>query len=161
MLSPVMKLLHYISFSLYLGLVSSCGPGRGPIRRRGPRKILPLIYKQHEPNFSERALAASGLPDGKISREDSEFRKLVPNYNPDIIFKDEEGTGADRIMTQVSTVSLIKGWNKVLFHLLVYLVPGVKPRHVVAKRVQSCMSFFYYFSFFDRIYFNLSFCLHL
>lgn len=70
------------------------------MRRRGPRKILPLIYKQHDPNFSERSLAASGLPDGSISREDNLFRHLVPNYNPDIVFKDEEGTGADRIMTQ-------------------------------------------------------------
>jgi len=91
------KILILASTSL---LASACGPGRGPMRRRGPRKILPLIYKQHTPNFSERSLAASGLPDGSISREDKQFRTLVPNYNPDIIFKDEEGTGADRIMTQ-------------------------------------------------------------
>ena len=95
----VFKLLILATSAL---LSSACGPGRGPMRRRGPRKILPLIYKQHEPNFSERSLAASGLPDGAISRKDKSFRSLVPNYNPDIVFKDEEGTGADRIMTQVS-----------------------------------------------------------
>ena len=97
-----MKVTELVIVYLTVSLASACGPGRGPMRRRGPRKILPLIYKQHEPNFSERSLAASGLPAGSISREDKGFRTLVPNYNPDIIFKDEEGTGADRIMTQVS-----------------------------------------------------------
>lgn len=81
--------------------VDACGPGRGGGRRRGPRKLTPLVFKQHIPNVSENMLAASGLADGRIAKDDLRFPSLEPNYNRDIIFKDEEGTGADRVMTQV------------------------------------------------------------
>lgn len=82
-------------------VVQGCSPIRGMGSRRS-RKLTPLVFKQHVPNVLENTLGASGLHEGKISREDPRFKDLIPNYNKDIIFKDEEGTGADRLMTQVS-----------------------------------------------------------
>ena len=81
--------------------VEACGPGRGIGGPRRSRKLTPLVFKQHVPNVSENTLGASGLEEGKITRHDPKFKDLVPNYNKDIIFKDEEGTGADRVMSQV------------------------------------------------------------
>lgn len=87
---------------LWLGAAAACGPGRGYNRRHPARRIYPLVYRQHEPNYSEINKGASGPPEGRITRNHEKFKDLVPNYNTDIDFKDDEGTGADRLMTQVS-----------------------------------------------------------
>lgn len=88
---------------VWLGAAAACGPGRGFTHRHRPPRLIPLIYGQHDPNISENAQQASGPAEGRITRDDDKFKDLVPNYNPDIEFKDDEGTGADRLMTQVST----------------------------------------------------------
>jgi hypothetical protein len=50
------------------------------------------------PNVSE--VDAIGAVTMRISRRRPEFRQLARNDSADIIFKDEETTGADRLMTR-------------------------------------------------------------
>lgn len=84
-----------------LWLVQGCGPGPGYGIRHRPKKLTAMHYKQSFPNFSENNLGASGRAEGKITRNSERFNELVCNYNPDIVFKDEENTNADRFMTKV------------------------------------------------------------
>lgn len=91
---------------LIAGLVPSsdaCFPG-GRLIRRLPKSEPPLVYKQHIPNVPEYSISASGPREGRIRKFNKRFQELVINYNPDIVFKDEEGTGEDRIMSVVSYV---------------------------------------------------------
>lgn len=101
-----MPILAVFVLLMLLTSAMGCGPGRGIGGPRRSRRLTPLVFKQHVPNVSENTLGASGLEEGKISRNHDKFKDLETNYNRDIIFKDDEGTGADRVMTQVSTTTI-------------------------------------------------------
>lgn len=103
----VNAVLLLVSYSILTNpeQVNACGPGRAGARRRMPRKYPPLVQRQYIPNVDENTLGASGRSEGAIKRKDKRFmRDLIKNSNPDIEFRDDERTGADRMMTQVSLV---------------------------------------------------------
>lgn len=56
-----------------------------------------LVQGEKVPNLPEKQ--AVGAITKRIKRADPEFATLVANNNPNIVFKDEESTGADRLMT--------------------------------------------------------------
>lgn len=89
-------------------LCDACGPARSGFRWSSNngvssrRRLAPLVYKQHVPNVPEQTLGASGRYRAKVRRKSRRFKdELVANYNDDIVFKDEERTGADHFMTPV------------------------------------------------------------
>lgn len=56
-----------------------------------------LVLHQKVPNAREIEVVGAILK--RIARNDAGFAQLVSNTNADIVFKDEETTGADRMMT--------------------------------------------------------------
>lgn len=112
-----------VSLGLLLGALA-CGPGRGIGRRGHPRKLTPLVFKQHEPNSPEHSPRSSGPSEGRVGRNDSRFPELEPNYSVDIVFRDEEGSGADRLMTGVSS-------EKSLFSQCKMGVPSFRTFHLI------------------------------
>lgn len=91
--------------------------------RSAPTSTLPddLTQGQKVPNASETATC--GAITKKIKRTDPEFATLVSNQNAIIVFKDEEGTGADRMMSTRMQAKL-----DALASLVTSEWPGVKLR---------------------------------
>jgi len=56
-----------------------------------------LVLGEKVPNKAEREVVAAAST--KIKRGTPAFNALTKNTNADVVFKDEEGTGADRMMT--------------------------------------------------------------
>lgn len=125
------QILMFNAVSLVLGYliliqitsseVEACGPGRSGYRRGRLRRLVPLVQHQCVPNVGENSLGASGLPEGPIRKNQKRFRELVQNLNPDIVFRDDEGNGADRMMTQVS-ISLSLSISILLLFYVIYSI---------------------------------------
>ena len=99
-------LLFFCTVQLSFKFGNCCGPGPGGLRRRPPKNLA--LY-QTVPKVGELSEGGSGPAKEKITRNSPKFENLAPVYNTDIIFKDEENSGADRIMTKVG-----------LFHLFTF-----------------------------------------
>lgn len=65
-----------------------------------PRIGLPddFVLHQREPDCPEDSVCSA--IDGTICRGEQAFGRLIENRNAQVVFKDEEQTGADRIMTR-------------------------------------------------------------
>ena len=70
-----------------------------------------LVVGQKVPNIPEAQ--ASGAFTARIFRDTAQFNLLVKCEDERIVFKDEEGTGADRMMTETLQAALITLASKV------------------------------------------------
>lgn len=96
--------------TLSFKLAYSCGPGRGGYWKRAGK---PLALYERVPKLGELSEGGSGPAKSKITRNTPEFAKLVTVWKTDIVFKDEERSGADRIMTKRCKQKLNKLANSV------------------------------------------------
>uniref|UniRef100_H2ZHI5 Hedgehog protein n=1 Tax=Ciona savignyi TaxID=51511 RepID=H2ZHI5_CIOSA len=93
----------YILFLLsvfFVCIAMSCGPGPRHGTRPSERILRPLLRQQYVPHLSEGTVGASGPSEGRIYRNTPKYRKLERNYNPDILFREDEEDGSARIMTK-------------------------------------------------------------
>jgi hedgehog protein len=88
---------------------------------RGGADPAPLRLGQHVPEDSEADTV--GASKGQITRESAAFQSLEPCHAPEVVFKDEEGTGADRLMTPRLSGALVR-----LGRLVGRTWPGVRVR---------------------------------
>ncbi|KRX91161.1 Desert hedgehog protein A [Trichinella pseudospiralis] len=92
----------YVVLLVWAICMRSCCQGCAPGSRMAGvvyKKHYPLVYNERFPNEPENAPGSAGAAELRIRRSDPGFKRLVQNNNPDIIFRDEENTGADRMMT--------------------------------------------------------------
>jgi hypothetical protein len=102
--SPV--ILRRLAFLIVILPVATTGCERGDEPSLSHEKSAPLRVGEHVPEAGERETC--GAITATVARGSAAFARLVACNDPRIVFKDEEGTGADRMMTPRLRVRLVK-----------------------------------------------------
>lgn len=86
--------------TLALALVTACVEAGGPLPDASKRRSAErgLERGEHLPAAPETETV--GAITAVVTRQSPRFAELVRSEHRDIVFKDEEGTGADRLMTR-------------------------------------------------------------
>ena len=89
----------FVTFVQEFRLLIACGVGKGSYTNR---KFPPFTKYQQKPDANEESIVASGPFNHKIRIGTNEFkRKMIRCFEPNIVFRDDEGNGSDRYMTRV------------------------------------------------------------
>lgn len=78
----------------------ACGPGP---TARIMRDKTPMKFRQRIPDTDEVSIVASGEYVGPVERGSKAYKELEKNYNPDIVFRNDEKNDDDRRMTKVTS----------------------------------------------------------
>lgn len=103
-----------------LCLLAACEGGYQPPASRAKPQCEPLRPGEYHPTLSE--VQAAGAIERRVTRR-LDFGKLVRSQDATVVFKDEEGTGADRLMSP-----RLRSKLRSLADLVDQQWPGVKVR---------------------------------
>lgn len=79
--------------------IIACGVGKGSYTNK---EFPPFTKFQQKPDEDEESSVASGPFSHKIRIGTDEFKKKIIRYiDTNVVFRDDEGNGADRYMTKV------------------------------------------------------------
>lgn len=118
------------------GLLMACGPVQNGNSIRG--KNNPMKLKQRLPDTEETSMSASGSYSGRVRRGSEAYEALERNFNPEIVFKDDESNADDRRMTKncqrklnilAAAVKSKWGANVKLRVITAYDIDDAKKRH--------------------------------
>eukprot|EP00795_Rhopilema_esculentum_P014145 gene14145-5143_t len=92
------RFVIFLVFAEYILVTFACGVGKGSYTNK---EFPPLRENQRKPQEDEESSVASGPFNHKVRFGSKEFKaKIVRYFGTNIVFRDDEGNGADRYMTK-------------------------------------------------------------